>query len=127
MKEINTEEVEATYEPMFEKLKELLIENINKEVEKHINEKSIKDFFEIMWDKDVLSFVEQDDQKKVDDFLDWFMHENWTLGKPVYDFTRDEFEFEYPNEKFELEKFGVTSRRCQFTYLIPTINNSDIQ
>ena len=121
MRTINTTLVEEVYNETFEELKILLKENIFREVRKYVEEKSIEDFFaQLYTDEDVKEFIKQEDSKKLDDIISWFKGELWTLNGPVYDFTRDEFDFETPNESFEIESRGVSNHRFQFNYLIPS-------
>ncbi len=95
--EINESDLENLFEPMFESLKNLLLENIERELTKNIHEKSVEDFFNYLnIHDDVELFLESSDNEKVKDILSWFRAENWTLDLPVYDFTYDEFEFEIP-------------------------------
>ena len=121
MRTINTSIVEEVYDETFEDLKSLLKENILREVEKHLEEKSIEDYFaQLYTDEDVQEFIKQDDLKKIEDILSWFKGELWSLEGPVYDFTRDEFDFKTPNETFEIETRGVSNKRGLFNYLVPT-------
>jgi hypothetical protein len=121
MRTINTTLVEEVYHETFEELKNNLKETIFREVNKYVEEKSIEDFFaQLYTDEDVIEFINQNDFKKVEDILSWFKGELWTLNGPVSDFTRDEFDFETPNQSFEIETRGVSNHRFQFNYLIPS-------
>ena len=119
MRTINTTLVEEVYNETFEELKILLKENIFREVHKYVEEKSIEDFFaQLYTDEDVKEFIKQDDSKKVGIILSWFKGELSTLEGPVYDFTRDEFDFKTPDESFEIETKVVSNRMGQINYLI---------
>ena len=99
---INTTEVEEVLNPMFENLKNLLVEKMKYEIEKNIGESSIEDFFEeFNDDEEVVRFINCDKYKKVDELLSWFRGLVWTLEGAVYDMTMDDFDFQVPSIEFE--------------------------
>lgn len=131
MRTINTILVEEVYNESFEKIKEVLRDQILKELDDHLDQKTIEDYFHQMsTDSDVKGFIEQDNIKKIKDILEWFKWELWTLSGPVYDFARDDeamfrVEEQMPTESFEIVTSNTTNRWDQFNYLVPITEEPD--
>lgn len=118
--QINLELIENKYEEIFERLKETLIKEIKNEIRRKISDRTIEEFFEdLNKNKELEEFVLQDETKKIDDVLNWFKDELWTLEEAVYDLTKESFEGTIPTIDIKYEKRNCTSRMGKFIYAIP--------
>ena len=123
---INTTLIEEVYEDSFNSIKQLLIKNLYKEIDRHINEQTVETFFEEMIQTKICldEFIASTDIEKLELILNWFKGNSWTLSDAVFDFTRDDFEGSIPSVNIAYIERDVTNRQGKFIYAeIIKINN----